>query len=67
MFQEKSQSALEMMATFTVDAEGNRIQTDILVAGWIRECAKTNKLEIPNDITNTCFVFWFIKVCEEIK
>ena len=52
------------MATFAVDAEGQRIKTDILVAGYIKMVTKEYKLLIPNDIIRICFVHWLIKVCD---
>ena len=54
-----------MSSLFPVNANGKRIKTDILVVGWVREFSISNKLIIPKDITNTCFVFWLLKVCDE--
>ena len=53
------------MAQFTVDAKGNRIKTDILVSGYVRENAKQYELSIPVDINKICFLFWFIQVCDK--
>ena len=62
-FTEEAQT--KTMATYGVDAKGKRIDTDILVAGYIRDCNKDYKLLIPEDINAICFVFWFIKVSDE--
>ena len=48
-----------------VDGKGNRIDTDILVCGYIREKSKQYGLSIPSDINSICFLFWLIKVCDE--
>ena len=53
------------MAHFAVDCEGKRIETDILVAGYINEHMNQYELQIPDDIIGICFLFWFIKVCDE--
>ena len=53
------------MASFSVDAEGNRIKTDILVAGYMREAGDECKLLIPNDINKVCFEYWLISICDE--
>lgn len=55
-----------MMTTLlNVDAHGNRIKTDILVTGFIRQIGKEYKLLIPEDINGICFQYWFIKVSDE--
>ena len=49
-----------------VDNEGNRIRTDILTSGYIRqEIEEKLELLIPSDIKQLCFVYWFINVCDE--
>ena len=53
------------MSFFTVDADGKRIKTDILVSGWIRDFGKLTQLLIPNDVTKICFMYWLIKCCDE--
>ena len=53
------------MSLFAVDSQGNRIETDILVAGYIRNVASEYNLSIPEDINGICFLFWLIKVCDE--
>ena len=53
------------MPSFTVDSEGKRIKTDILVSGYIRECGTKCTLLIPLEINQICFEFWLIKVCDE--
>ena len=53
------------MSSLNVDANGNRIKTDVLVSGYLRRCGNEFQLLIPDDITNVCFIFWFISVCDE--
>ena len=53
------------MASFAVDSNGKRIETNILVSGYIRNVGKEYKLLIPQDINSVCFDYWLIKVCDE--
>ena len=53
------------MSTFSVDSKGERISTDILVAGYIREVTTNYKLFIPHDISGICFEYWLIQVSDE--
>ena len=53
------------MPQFAVDGKGNKIKTDILVTGYIREYGKEYSLLIPVDINTLCFQFWIIKICDE--
>ena len=53
------------MASFSVGADGKRIKTDILVAGYVRNIGKSCRLLIPDDINKICFKFWLITVCDE--
>lgn len=53
------------MATFSTDRDGQRIVTDILVAGYIRNISKQYNLAIPHDINGICFEFWIIRVSDE--
>ena len=53
------------MTHCAVDGDGNRITTDILVEGYIRENAKKYNVLIPLDINTICFLFWLIKICDE--
>ena len=53
------------MASVSVDSKGNRIKTDVLVAGYIRSFGKEHKLLIPEPINDICFLFWFINICDE--
>ena len=53
------------MPAVAVDSQGNRIKTDILVSGYIKELTKEYELLIPSPIIDICFLFWFIKVCDE--
>ena len=52
------------MALFTFDKNGDRIKTDILVVGYIRNISKECKLLIPVEITSICFDYWLIKFCD---
>ena len=53
------------MATFSVAADGKRIKTDVLVAGYIRNLSKKYEFLIPGDINGICFKYWLITVCDE--
>ena len=54
------------MSTFTVDKNGNRIKTDILIYGYLRqEIEKLYKILIPSEIKQLCFEYWFINICDE--
>ena len=53
------------MALFAVDSNGQRIKTDILVCGYVRNIMDEYKIEIPDEIIGLCFLFWFIQVCDE--
>ena len=54
------------MSTVTVDKDGNRIMTDVLTSGYLREeIEKKHKILIPYEIKQLCFDFWFIDVCDE--
>ena len=47
------------------DANGDRIKTDILVAGYVRHGANEFHMDIPDDIIKLCFLFWLLTVCDE--
>lgn len=51
------------MASF--DSNGERIKTDILVFGYIRNVMNECKIEIPDEIVRVCFLFWFMNVCDQ--
>ena len=54
------------MANITVDKDGNRIKTDILTSGYLRqEIERVYKVVIPSEIKQLCFGFWFLNVCDE--
>ena len=54
------------MTTFTVDSNGDRIKTDILACGYVRqEIENVYKIMIPSEIKQLCFVYWFINICDE--
>ena len=54
------------MSTVTVDKDGNRIITDVLISGYLRkEIEKKHKILIPYEIKQLCFDFWFINVCDQ--
>ena len=55
----------EEMSCFSVDSEGKRIKSDILVSGWIRDIRKKYGLLIPKDVNNICFEYWLFKLCDE--
>ena len=49
-----------------VDRNNNKIKSDILVSGYIREAIQQElDLKIPSEITKLCFIFWFIKPCDK--
>ena len=52
------------MASFSVDSNGQRIKTNILVSGFIKNIMNEHKLDIPDDIIGVCFLFWLIKTCD---
>lgn len=47
------------------DSNGGRIQTDILVCGYIDNAMKEYNIEIPDEIIGLCFLFWLIKICDD--
>ena len=54
------------MSTLQVDHNGNRIRTDILICGYLREEIEDKlKILIPSEIQKLCFVYWFIDICDE--
>ena len=54
------------MTALQVDSNGNRIKTDILTAGYVRqEVENKHKVVIPKEIKGLCFEFWFIDYCDE--
>ena len=53
------------MTSFSVDSSGQRIKTDILVSGYVRDVMNHHKIEIPDEIVGLCFLFWLITVCDE--
>ena len=53
-----------LMASFNVDSNGKRIKTDILVCGYIRHIMNNHKLQVPDEITGLCYLFWLIQVCD---
>ena len=53
------------MASSLVGLDGQRIKTDILVSGFIRDVMNEHIIEIPDEIIGLCFLFWFIDVCDE--
>ena len=54
-----------MPSLFAVNSNGKRIKTDILVVGWLRRFSKIMKLLIPDAITQMCFDYWLITICDE--
>ena len=56
------------MPVLSDNSEGKRTGTKILESGWIIDVthvSNKNKILIPDDIINLCFVYWFIKICVE--
>ena len=53
------------MSSVVVDKDGKRIDANILTAGYIRQQIEiVNKLLIPEDIKNLCFIYWYIASCD---
>ena len=52
-------------ANFVLDSNGNRIISDILVIGYIKETEKTLKIHIPTEIKKLIFNYWLINICDE--
>ena len=53
------------MSLFTRDKLGRKIDSDILVFGYIRqdiECL--TKQEIPTELKRICFAYWLYKACD---
>ena len=50
---------------FVIDSNGNRIITDILVTGYIKEIEKIIKIYIPTGIKKLIFDYWLINICDE--
>ena len=44
------------------NSDGDRICTDILVSGYIREANQA--MDVPPEIIHLCFIFWFIDICD---
>ena len=53
------------MAGTSFDSKGERITTDILVSGYIKNVVKECNLLIADEIRAICYVFWLIKACDE--
>ena len=53
------------MSTFQNDDTGNRIITDILTDGYLRQVIEEGlKISVPSEIKQLCFDFWFLKFCD---
>ena len=53
------------MSTFySVDSDGNRIMTDILVSGYIHDHETEYEVIIPQEIVGVTFMFWLIQFCD---
>ena len=51
---------------FSVNAKGERITTDIVVSGYIREeITERHRMSIPLEIKKLCFLFWYINACDK--
>lgn len=53
------------MEPFTIDKDGCRIMTDILVTGYIRNHMNEYNVDIPGEIIGLCCMFWFIAISDE--
>ena len=53
------------MSSITVNAENERVITDILVVGYTLQETEKYAISIPNEIIGIIFLFWFIDVCDE--
>ena len=54
-----------MAVLFQMNAEGKKIESNILSAGYIRNIEDESELSLPIEIKALCFKFWFIKECDE--
>ena len=54
-----------VMSSLCYDPDGNPINTDILVSGYIEKLSKALNKQIPSDITRVCFLVLFIDVWDE--
>ena len=53
------------MAHHTLNKDGNIVQTDILVYGYIRQDIQHElDREIPNELYVLCFTYWLYNVCD---
>ena len=53
------------MSSVAVDSRGQRIVSDVLIAGFTHEASKLYGMTIPNEVIGVIFIFWFIDVCDE--
>ena len=53
------------MSSVTVDSKGQRLVTDVLIAGFTHRASKLYGMTIPNEIIAVIFMFWFIDICDE--
>ena len=53
------------MSSVAVDSKGQRLMTDVLIAGFTHRASKLYGISIPNEIIGVIFMFWFIDVCDE--
>lgn len=50
---------------FSVNAKGDKIMTDILVSGYIRQkIMDLYELNVPIELIKLCFLFWYSKTCD---
>ena len=60
------QLAMNPLSMHCYDASGKRIESDILVIGYIRQLIENlHKMNVPNDIKLLCFKYWLINICDE--
>ena len=53
------------MSSYSVDSNGDRIKTDILVSGYVKEFVAQHEIQVPDEIIGVLFMFWFIDVCDQ--
>ena len=49
----------------SLDSSGNRIVSDILIAGFTHESTIEYNIAIPDEIIGVIVMFWFVDVCDE--
>ena len=55
---------MSSQSMINVDSNGDRLKTNILISGYLRNCGKKYGLLIPDDMTSICFEYRLIEVCD---